>query len=195
MTNIEKFFTEKNADEVTRILNHFSCSDCPCFEECCGDYDYEDCGDFFKAWALCEFRGDELNVMIDELAFMPTRGHDDDAGLDLYSPIDINIRAHDKWTIDTGVHVALPEGTVGMIKSRSGMYTKNGLHTEGVVDVGFTGSIRVCVVNLADEDYLIRRGDRIAQLVVMPYVKLNPAKVESFEDTDRGADGFGSSGR
>ena len=86
-----------------------------------------------------------LNVMLDEGAYMPTRAHDTDAGLDLYTPVDFYLGYNEAKSIDTGVHVEIPAGYVGFLKSKSGLNVKSNIITEGVIDSGYTGSIVVRV--------------------------------------------------
>lgn len=136
-----------------------------------------------------------MKVMLDKWAYMPTRAHSTDAGLDLYSPVDVMIMPQANTVIDTGVHVELPPGSVGFLKSKSGLNVKHGILGEGVIDAGYTGSIRVKLYNHGGERYYIQRGDKITQLVILPVMLLNLEKVEMLEDTDRGANGFGSTGR
>lgn len=136
-----------------------------------------------------------MKIMLDEGAYMPTRAHSMDAGLDLYSPVDVMIMPQASAVIDTGVHVALPEGSVGFLKSKSGLNIKHGILGEGVIDAGYTGSIRVKLYNHGSDPYCIQRGDKITQLVILPVMLLDLKQVEMLEDTDRGANGFGSTGR
>lgn len=136
-----------------------------------------------------------MKVMLDEGAYMPTRAHRTDAGFDLYSPVDVMIMPQANAVIDTGVHVELPPGSAGFLKSKSGLNVKHGILGEGVIDAGYTGSIRVKLYNHSGERYYIQRGDKITQLVILPVMLLNLEKVEMLEDTDRGANGFGSTGR
>lgn len=136
-----------------------------------------------------------MKVMLDAGAFALTRAHRMDAGLDIKSPVTTKVHAHGSTVIDTGVHVELPHGTAGMIKSRSGLNTWFGIVTEGVVDVGYTGSIKVKLYNHSDKDYLIQRGDKLAQLVIVECIFPDVEIVDSLDDTERGANGFGSSGR
>ena len=96
---------------------------------------------------------------------------------------------------DTGVHVELPEGTVGFLKSKSGLNVKYGITSEGVIDSGYTGSIRVKLYNNTTEHYHVKRGDKISQLVILPILTPDVEVVEEFSETDRGDNGFGSSGR
>ena len=136
-----------------------------------------------------------MKVKLDKGAYLPTRAHAADAGLDLYSPEEVHIPP--KWfaTIDTGVHVELPKNTVGMVKSKSGLNVKHGITSEGVIDVGYTGSIRVKLYNHSDKPYEVKAGDKISQLVVMPILIPSFELVDELEDTERGNGGFGSSGR
>ena len=124
-----------------------------------------------------------MNIMLDEKALMPTRGHATDAGLDLLSPI------------DTGVHIELPPNTAGFLKSKSGLNVKYGITSEGVIDVGYTGSFAVKLYNHSNIDYAIRCGDKISQLVVMKIAIPTLDVVKNFEKTERGDNGFGSTGK
>lgn len=136
-----------------------------------------------------------MNIMLDEKALMPTRGHATDAGLDLLSPIDTVVPAKGSITIDTGVHIELPPNTAGFLKSKSGLNVKYGITSEGVIDVGYTGSIAVKLYNHSNIDYAVSRGDKISQLVVMKINIPSLDVVESFEKTERGDNGFGSTGK
>lgn len=136
-----------------------------------------------------------MNIMLDEKALMPTRGHATDAGLDLLSPIDTVVPAKGSITIDTGVHIELPPNTAGFLKSKSGLNIKYGITSEGVIDVGYTGSIAVKLYNYSNIDYAVSRGDKISQLVVMKIAIPTLDVVESFKKTERGDKGFGSTGK
>ena len=136
-----------------------------------------------------------MKIMLDEGAKMPTRAHKYDAGLDLYAMESGFVSAHDRNTFDTGVHVQIPEHCVGFIKSKSGLMVKHGLMTDGTIDAHYTGSIRVCLFNQSDQDIYVQAGDKIAQLVILPCLLPELEPVDSLEETDRGACGFGSTGR
>ena len=136
-----------------------------------------------------------MNIMLDKKALMPTRGHATDAGLDLLSPIDTVVPAKGSITIDTGVHIELPPNTAGFLKSKSGLNVKYGITSEGVIDVGYTGSIAVKLYNHSNIDYAVSRGDKISQLVVMKISIPSLDVVKSFEKTERGDNGFGSTGK
>jgi dUTP pyrophosphatase len=136
-----------------------------------------------------------LNVMLDDGAFMPTKAHESDAGFDLYTPCCGIVPAYGYLIIDTGVHIAIPSGYVGMLKSKSGLNVKHDLVSEGVIDAGYTGSIVTKIYNHGNEPYKFERGDKITQLVIMPIPNVELVQVTEFTDTERGDNGFGSSGR
>lgn len=138
---------------------------------------------------------EEIEIMLDEGAYTPTRAHDIDAGLDLYSMEQATIPAKGSAVFNTGVHIKILPGFVGFIKSKSGLNVKHGLTTEGVIDAGYTGAIIVKVYNHSDEDYIIKRGDKVTQLVILPIVTPKVKIVNAIENTERGDNGFGSSGR
>lgn len=136
-----------------------------------------------------------MNIQLDKQALMPVRAHDTDAGLDLLSPVDTVIPAHGAVTIDTGVHIELPAHTAGFLKSKSGLNVKYGITSEGVIDVGYNGSIVCKLYNHSNMDYEIKRGDKITQLVVIKIDIPELNVVDEFKETERGNGGFGSTGR
>lgn len=136
-----------------------------------------------------------MRIKLDEGAYLPTRAHPTDAGMDLYARETQIIPAKEAATFDTGVHIELPVGTVGMLKSKSGLNVKHGITSEGVIDVGYTGSIVAKLYNNSGFDYKVNEGDKITQLVIMPIVTPSLELVDELEATDRGDNGFGSSGR
>ncbi len=136
-----------------------------------------------------------MRIKLDSGAKMPTRAHDSDAGLDIYARESQIVHARGSAKFDTGVHIELPRGTVGMLKSKSGLNVKNGITSEGVIDVGYTGSIVAKLYNNSDEDYTVNAGDKITQLVILPILTPELELVDSLEDTERGNNGFGSSGK
>ena len=136
-----------------------------------------------------------MNIILDPGAFMPEFAHKTDAGADLRSPICATVPTRGSVVIDTGVHVEIPEGYVGILKSKSGLNVKHNLIGTGTIDSGYSGSIRVKLYNLGDTDYQIHKGDKIIQLVIMPCVYCEFTEVEQFADSERGDGGFGSTGR
>jgi len=141
--------------------------------------------------------GNNMKIILDVGAYLPTYAHDADAGMDLRTPVAFIVPAHGSYTVDTGVHIQIPVGQVGFIKSKSGLNVKGGLTATGVVDSGFSGSIRVKLYNHSDEDYMFSRGDKITQLVLLYIAKPENGfeVVDHFEETERGDNGFGSTGR
>ena len=136
-----------------------------------------------------------MKIMLDDNAIMPERAHSTDAGLDLKTPVDVVIPSRCSATINTGIHVELPPNTVGMLKSKSGLNVKHGITSEGVIDVGYTGSIVAKLYNNGDELVEFKRGDKITQLVILPVIIPEVEVVDSLDETERGNNGFGSSGR
>lgn len=133
-----------------------------------------------------------MKIKLDKWAHMPTRAHHWDAGLDLYAMED-GIVSYTQ-TFNTGVHVQIPAGFVGFIKSRSGLMSKHGIATDGVIDCGYTGPIKVTLVNHGHTIYRVCAGDKIAQLVILPCAIPELELVDELEETERGSNGFGSTG-
>lgn len=137
-----------------------------------------------------------MKIKLDPGAICPTRAHEYDAGLDLYSREDKTIYAGESAVFDTGVHIALPPCTAGFLKSKSGLNVKHGITSEGVVDTGYTGSIVVKLYNHSDKSYQVKAGDKITQLVVVRIDLPEVTLVDELETrTERGDNGFGSTGR
>lgn len=135
-------------------------------------------------------------IKLDNGAYMPVRAHSMDAGLDIFSPVNCTIRAKGSVCVDSGVHMAIPRGYVGFLKSKSGLNVRHGITSEGVVDAGYTGSIVVKLHNLSDETYYVKKGDKITQLVLLPLAPMFDLElVDELPETERGNNGFGSSGR
>ena len=137
-----------------------------------------------------------MRIKLDDFAYVPTRAHATDAGLDLRTPNAFILRGGDSVTVDTGVHIELPAGFYGKIESKSGLNVNHGIVScGGVIDEGYTGSVAVKLYNLENEPYGFNAGDKIAQLIIQPYSVPVIEIVNQLEDTDRGDNGFGSSGR
>lgn len=137
--------------------------------------------------------------MLDYGAYAPIKAHEADAGFDLKLPKggNVTVAAHGSAVIDTGIHVAIPTGYVGFLKSKSGLNVKQGLRGEGVIDAGYTGSIVVKLYNDSDKPYYFFEEDKIIQLVILPIPNVVMGEVDSFDwvETERGDNGFGSSGK
>lgn len=129
---------------------------------------------------------------------VPTRAHPGDAGVDLSSAVDLVLEPGGRQLVPTGIAIALPVGTVGLIHPRSGLAARAGLsivNTPGTVDAGYRGEIKVCLINLDQHTPIsISRGDRIAQLLVQRVELPDFVEVDELDDTSRGAGGYGSSG-
>ena len=136
-----------------------------------------------------------MKIFLDKGAIMPKRAHAQDAGYDLYSQEDAVIFGGDSHRFDTGVHVQIPAGYVGMVKSKSGLNVQYGVQSEGVIDSGYTGSIVVKLYNHGKAAVRIEKGQKISQLVILPIITPELELVDSLEDTDRGVGGFGSTGK
>lgn len=136
-----------------------------------------------------------IDCRVDDPAFLPCRAHRTDAGADLKSTEDVDIYPAETKLIDTGVAVKIPEGYGGFVFNRSSQ-GKHGIiltNSVGVIDSDYRGNIKVALKNISDNPYKIRRGDRIAQLVIMPVMLAE--FVDAWNDTERGTGGFGSTGR
>ena len=136
-----------------------------------------------------------LPVLLDPGAYLPERAHGTDGGLDLRTPVDAYVRAGGSTVIDTGVHIQLPPGTVGMLKSKSGLNVKDGIVSESVIDEGYTGTILVKLYNHGTEAKQFSRGDKITQLVVLPVLYPRVEQTEEIQGGPRGDNGYGSTGR
>lgn len=134
-----------------------------------------------------------MKIKLDKGAIAPTRAHPWDAGLDLYAMEDGVVIFHE--TFDTGVHMEIPEGWVGLIKSKSGLMVNHNITADGTIDAHYTGPIKVKLFNHGSVPYEVKAGDKIAQLVLVPCFQPRLELVDSLEETDRGESGFGSTGR
>lgn len=137
---------------------------------------------------------DEINIMLDDNAFPPVRAYPLDAGLDIFTPKDVTIKPNSYTVIDTGVHVEIPKGYVGMLKSKSGLNVKHDIVGEGVIDAGYTGSLIAKLYNHGKAVKRFSRGDKIIQLVILPIVTPTPKIVNEFAPSERKDNGFGSTG-
>ncbi|MGW5312762.1 dUTP diphosphatase [Nocardia thailandica] len=129
---------------------------------------------------------------------VPMRAHPGDAGVDLCTTEDLVLEPGERALVGTGIALALPVGTVGLIHPRSGLAAKAGLsvvNTPGTIDAGYRGEIKVCLINHDPRTAVeLRRGDRIAQLLVQRVELPDFVEVDDLDETARGAGGYGSSG-
>ena len=138
----------------------------------------------------------QMKVVYDDGAFKLKRAHPTDAGLDIRSPMEMIVRANGSAIFPTGVHVQLQPSSSGQIWSKSGLNINHDITATGLIDEGYTGMIVVKLFNHGTDDYMVHRGDKIAQLVVTPALYVEPVTVEGpLPETPRGNGGFGSTGR
>jgi dUTP pyrophosphatase len=133
---------------------------------------------------------------------LPAYETDQAAGMDLRAAVPddepLTLRPGSRFAVPTGLAFALPPGFEGQVRPRSGLAMKHGitcLNSPGTVDADYRGEVKVILVNHGEEEFVIRRGERIAQLVIAPVVQAAWSEVESLDETARGAGGFGSTGR
>ena len=137
-----------------------------------------------------------MKVVLDEGAYMPEKAHGADAGYDLRTPKRVVLRRHDCVCIDTGVHMEIPKGWYGKLESKSGLNVKHSVVSlGGVIDSGYTGTIVAKLYNFGDEDHVFEAGDKIVQIVFMQCGNFSLTQFDKLEETDRGDNGFGSSGK
>ena len=137
----------------------------------------------------------KMKIKLDGGAYLSERAHETDAGYDLRTPHRVVLHPHSSVTVDTGVHVQIPEGCVGFLKAKSGLNVKHDITGTGVIDSGYTGSIRVKLYNNGDMPHVFDVGDKLIQLVILPILTPELELVDELEDTERGSNGFGSTGR
>lgn len=139
-----------------------------------------------------------MKIALDEGAVMPSYAHEYDGGLDLHCKANsdrVMIPPFGGFRVfDTGVHLAIPQHFCGLVKTRSSMLVK-GIKTDGLVDADYTGSIRVVLFNHGEYSYTVEPGDKIAQIVISPCLRPPLELVETLDTTERGNNGFGSTGR
>lgn len=136
--------------------------------------------------------------LLDPSVEVPSYAYEGDAGLDLRSSEDVTLAPFERSLISTGLAVAIPEGYAGFVQPRSGLALKQGLsmaNTPGLIDAHYRGELKICAINLDSEKSIeVKRGDRIAQLVIQKVPVVDLCIVDELDETDRGAGGFGSSG-
>ena len=144
---------------------------------------------------MIEVRKKPLMAILDKGAYKPIRAHITDAGIDLMSPEDFAVFPHSSYTVDTGVHILIPKGYAGILMSKSGLNVKEDITSTGLIDAGYTGSIVVKLYNHGDSRRYFKKGQKISQLVIVPCETPELEFVKEFPDTERGDNGFGSTGR
>ncbi len=142
-------------------------------------------------------KGEAMELRVKRIhpeAKLPLYGHPGDAGLDLFSVVDRELGPGDVFAVPTGVQVAIPPGHVGLIWDKSGIALMGVHRLAGVVDAGYRGEIQVVVMNLGDGPFAVKKGMKIAQMLVQPVVAVEVVETDSLDDTSRGEGGFGSTG-
>jgi dUTP diphosphatase len=134
-----------------------------------------------------------------EKALLPSRAHEGDAGLDLYSCEAAHVGPGERWSVGTGVGVEIPQGHAGLVLPRSGLARDHGIalvNAPGLIDSGYRGELRVLLLNTDPaETFRVEPGDRIAQLLLTPILTADVVETQALSESLRGAGGFGSSGR
>lgn len=136
-----------------------------------------------------------MRYSLDEGAFAPERAHDTDAGIDLRTPVGFMLAPHGEITIDTGIHVELPPHTCGMLVPKSGLNFDASIVDWGLIDEGYSGPVHVKLYNLGKLPHFFDRGDKVAQLVVVPCLYPVLRQADGILGGERGEAGFGSTGR
>jgi dUTP diphosphatase len=142
----------------------------------------------------------ELEIkLLDEGIPMPRYQHEGDAGLDLPSRVDYVLEPGERAMIPTGIAVAIPPGYAGFVLPRSGLASRHGIalvNSPGLIDSGYRGEVAIVMINTDKyKSFEIKRGDRIAQLVIQPVIEATTVQVRELDVTSRGAGGFGSTGK
>jgi len=127
-------------------------------------------------------------------AKIPVYGHPGDAGLDLFSVVDRDLAPGEVFAVPTGIQIAVPPGHVGLVWDKSGISLKGVHRLAGVVDAGYRGEVQVVMINLGPALFAVRKGMKIAQLLVQPVATVSVVECEELDDTSRGEGGFGSTG-
>lgn len=136
-----------------------------------------------------------MKIKLDPGARMPQYAHPYDAGMDLFANERAVLRPNDWAVVDTGTHIAIPKHYFGLVTSKSGLMARSGITCRGTIDHGYTGSIKAVLFNHSGKTYIVEKGDKVTQLIIMRCEHPNLELVDELEDTDRGDNGFGSTGR
>lgn len=132
---------------------------------------------------------------IDPSAKLPAYAYEGDAGMDLFSFENKILHPGDKIVVSTGIKIAIPAGFGGFVWDKSGIATKHHIKTMGgVIDSNYRGELKIALTNLGKESYNIKKGEKIAQLVIKPVAEAQIEETKEFNETERGEEGFGSSG-
>ena len=142
-------------------------------------------------------KGDAMELRVKRIhpeAKLPVYGHPGDAGLDLFSVVDRELAPGEVFAVPTGIQVAVPAGHVGLVWDKSGISLKSVHRLAGVVDSGYRGEVQVVMINLGAAPFAVRKGMKIAQMLVQPVATVSVIECEALDGTSRGEGGFGSTG-
>jgi dUTP pyrophosphatase len=142
-------------------------------------------------------KGDAMELRVKRIhpeAKLPVYGHPGDAGLDLFSVVDRELGPGEVFAVPTGIQVAIPAGHVGLVWDKSGISLQGVHRLAGVVDSGYRGEVQVVMINLGAAPFAIRKGMKIAQMLVQPVAAVVVVESDSLDGTSRGQGGFGSTG-
>jgi dUTP pyrophosphatase len=142
-------------------------------------------------------KGDAMELRVKRIhpeAKLPVYGHPGDAGLDLFSVVDRELAPGEVFAVPTGIQVAVPAGHVGLVWGKSGISLRGVHRLAGVVDSGYRGEVQVVMINLGAAPFSVRKGMKIAQMLVQPVAAVEVVESDSLDGTSRGEGGFGSTG-
>jgi dUTP pyrophosphatase len=146
---------------------------------------------------MTALKGDVMELRVKRIhpeAKLPVYGHSGDAGLDLFSVVDRALAPGEVFAVPTGIQVAVPGGHVGLVWDKSGISLKSVHRLAGVVDSGYRGEVQVVLINLGTNPFTVRKGMKVAQMLVQPVAAVEVVESDSLDDTSRGQGGFGSTG-
>ena len=139
-----------------------------------------------------------LKVKAEDEKLVPKHANEGDAGLDLRAKEPVLIEPGKTGRVGTGLKMAIPEGYFGMVAPRSGLAAKHGItmaNTPGIVDSGYRGEVKLPLHNLSNRPYVVEEGERVAQMILVPYISAKCRQVDDLGETERGTGGFGSTGK
>ncbi|HUT08171.1 MAG TPA: dUTP diphosphatase [Candidatus Latescibacteria bacterium] len=146
---------------------------------------------------MTALKGDVMELRVKRIhpeAKLPVYGHSGDAGLDLFSVVDRELAPGEVFAVPTGIQVAVPAGHVGLVWDKSGISLKSVHRLAGVVDSGYRGEVQIVLINLSAAPFAIKKGMKVAQMLVQPVAAVEVVESDSLDDTSRGQGGFGSTG-
>lgn len=137
----------------------------------------------------------DINIQLDDMGVLPSKAHKTDAGYDLKTPYEFKMIPNERVLVDTGVHIEIPSGYFGKLETKSGLGHRGVIVPYGVIDSGYTGSIKVELWNTSDEYVTFNAYDKICQIIFIPFGNADRIFIVSNIKGERGDNGFGSSGR